>query len=115
MTKNKFVLYALNSFPLHPQLPPLHPRVRDLLQFITYGGGWGSEDLGVSCGFQGGRKGRDKLSLTQCKGGDRRNLTAGERGGFQNITEPGKGGGETDKFKLNFSDRLSSQVITNGL
>ena len=23
MTKNKFVLYALNSFPLHPQLPPL--------------------------------------------------------------------------------------------
>ena len=43
--------------------------------------GWGSEDLGVSCGFQGGRKGRDKLSLTECKGGDRRNLIAGERGG----------------------------------
>ena len=81
MTKNKFVLYALNSFPLHPQLPPPHPRVRNLLQFITYGGGWGSEDLGVSCGFQGGRKGRDKLSLTECKGGDRRNLTAGDGGG----------------------------------
>ena len=47
--------------------------------------------MGVSCGFQGGRKGRDKLSLTECKGGDRRNLTAGERGGFQNITEPGGG------------------------
>ena len=93
MTKNKFVLYALNSFPLHPQLPPPHPRVRDLLQFITYGGGWGSEDLGVSRGFQGGRKGRDKLSLTECKGGDRRDLTAGERGGggCQNITEPGGG------------------------
>ena len=94
MTKNKFVLYALSSFPLHPQLPPLHPRVRDLLQFITYGGGWGSEDLGVSRGFQGRRKGRDKLSLTEYKGGDRRNLTAGERGGCQNITEPRGGGGK---------------------
>ena len=72
--------------------------------------------MGVSCGFQGGRKGRDKLSLTECKGGDRRNLTAGETGGCQNITEPRGGGrGETGKFKLNFSDRLSSQVITNGL
>ena len=28
-------------------------------------------------------------------------------GGCQNITEP-RGGGETGKFKLNFSDRLSS-------
>ena len=90
MTKNKFVLYALDSFPLHPQLPP--PPSKGLLQFITYGGGWGSEDLGVSRGFQGGRKGRDKLSLTECKGGDRRDLTAGERGGVcQNITEPGGG------------------------
>lgn len=33
--------------------PPPHPQVRDLLLFITYGGGWGSEDLGVSRGFQG--------------------------------------------------------------
>ena len=32
-------------------------------------GGWGSEDLGVSRGFQGGREGRDKSSLTECKGG----------------------------------------------
>ena len=95
--------------------PPPHPRVRDLLQFITYGGGWGSEDLGVSCGFQGGRKGRDKLSLTECKGGDRRNLTAGERGGGLSEYYRAWGGGETGKFKLNFSDRLSSQVITNGL
>ena len=96
MTKNKFVLYVLNSFPLHPQLPPPpHPRVRDLLQFITYEGEWGSEDLGVSRGFQVGREGRDKLSLTECKGGDRRNLTAGEKGGgfCQNITEP-RGGGK---------------------
>ena len=70
--------------------PP--PPSKGLLQFITYGGGWGSEDLGVSRGFQGGRKGRDKLSLTECKGGDRRDLTAGERGGVcQNITEPGGG------------------------
>ena len=61
--------------------PPPHPRVRDLLQFITYEGEWGSEDLGVSRGFQVGREGRDKLSLTECKGGDRRNLTAGEKGG----------------------------------
>ena len=67
MTKNKFFPYALNSFPLHPQLPPPHPRARDLLLFITYGGGWGSEDLGVSRGFQGGREGRDKSSLTECK------------------------------------------------
>ena len=73
--------------------PPLHPRVRDLLQFITYGGGWGSEDLGVSRGFQGGRKGRDKLSLTECKGGDRRDLTAGERGGVVRILQSLGGGG----------------------
>ena len=71
--------------------------------------------MGVSRGFQGRRKGRDKLSLTEYKGGDRRNLTVGERGGgCQNITEP-RGGGETGNLKLNFSDRLSSQVITNGL
>ena len=73
--------------------PPPHPRVRDLLQFITYEGGWGSEDLGVSCGFQGGRKGRDKLSLTECKGGDRRDLTAGERGGVVRILQSLGGGG----------------------
>ena len=72
--------------------------------------------MGVSRGFQGRRKGRDKLSLTEYKGGDRRNLTVGERGGgCQNITEPRGGGGETGNLKLNFSDRLSSQVITNGL
>ena len=71
--------------------------------------------MGVSRGFQGRRKGRDKLSLTEYKGGDRRNLTVGERGGgCQNITEP-RGGGGTGNLKLNFSDRLSSQVITNGL
>ena len=34
---------------------PPHPQVRDLLLFITYGGG--SEDLGVSRGFQGGGRG----------------------------------------------------------
>ena len=54
MTKIKFVLYALNSFPLHPQLPPPHPRARELLLFITYGGGWGLEDLGVHVVFKGG-------------------------------------------------------------
>ena len=94
MTKNKFVLYVLNSFPLHPQLPPPHPRVRDLLQFITYEGEWGSEDLGVSRGFQVGREGRDKLSLTECKGGDRRNFTAGERGGVVRILQSLGGGGK---------------------
>ena len=57
MTKNKFFPYALNSSPLHPQL------------FITYGGEWRSEDLGVSRGFQGGREGWNKSSLTECKGG----------------------------------------------
>ena len=45
---------------------PPHPQVRDLLLFITYGGG--SEDLGVSRGFQGGER-RDTSSLTECKGG----------------------------------------------
>ena len=50
---------------LNSPLP--HPQVRDLLLFITYGGG--SEDLGVSHGFQGGRERRDKSSLTECKGG----------------------------------------------
>ena len=53
MTKNKF--------PLCPQLlppaPSTPPRARELLLFITYGGGWGSEDLRVSRGFQGGREG----------------------------------------------------------
>ena len=52
-----------------------------------------SEDLGVSCGFQGGRKGRDKLSLTECKGGDHRNLTAGEWGGVVRILQSLGGGG----------------------
>ena len=80
-------------FPCILNSPPPHPRVRDLLQFITYGGGWGSEDLGVSCGFQGGRKGRDKLSLTECKGGDRRNLTAGEREGLSEYYRASQGGG----------------------
>ena len=51
MTKNKFVLYALNSYPLQPQLPPPHPRARNLLLLISYGGGLESEDLGVSRGF----------------------------------------------------------------
>ena len=72
--------------------PPPAPPSKGLLQFITYGGGWGSEDLGVSRSFQGGSEGRDKLSLTECKGGDHWNLTAGERGGSQNITEPWGGG-----------------------
>ena len=96
MTKNKFVPYVLNSFPLHPQFPPPphpHPRVRDLLQFITYEGEWGSEDLGVSRGFQVGREGRDKLSLTECKGGDHRNFTAGERGGGLSEYYRASGGG----------------------
>ena len=65
--------------------------------------------------FKGGGKGRDKLSLTECKGGDRRNLTAGEREGGLSEYYRASGGGGTGKFKLNFSDRLSSQVITNGL
>ena len=74
---------------------PPHPRVRDLLQFITHGGGWGWEDLGVSRGFQGGRKGRDKLLLTECKEGDRRNLTAGDGGGgvVRILQSLGGGGG----------------------
>ena len=73
--------------------------------------------MGVSRGFQGRRKGRDKLSLTEYKGGDRRNLTVGERGGgvVRILQSLGGGGGETGNLKLNFSDRLSSQVITNGL
>ena len=72
--------------------------------------------MGVSRGFQGRRKGRDKLSLTEYKGGDRRNLTVGERGGgLSEYYRASGGGGETGNLKLNFSDRLSSQVITNGL
>ena len=73
--------------------------------------------MGVSRGFQVGREGRDKLSLTECKGGDRRNLTAGEKEGgvLSEYYRASGGGGETGKFKLNFSDRPSSQVIKNGL
>ena len=56
MTKNKFFLYALNSFPLHPQLPP-PPEQRDLILFITYEGGWGSEDLGYHVVSKGGGSG----------------------------------------------------------
>ena len=70
--------------------------------------------MGVSRGFQGRRKGRDKLSLTEYKGGDRRNLTVGERGGGLSEYYRASGGGGTGNLKLNFSDRLS-QVITNGL
>ena len=58
-----------------------------------------SEDLGVSCGFQGGRKGRDKLSLTECKGGDHRNLTAGEWGGVVRILQS-LGGGKQVNLNL---------------
>ena len=59
--------------------PPPHPQVRDLLLFITYGGG--SEDLGVSRGFQGGGRGGIRRRWQSVKGSDRRNLTASKKGG----------------------------------
>ena len=89
--------------------PPPHPQVRDLLLFITYGGG--SEDLGVSRGFQGGGRGGIRRRWQSVKGGDRRNLTASKKGGGVKILQSLGGGGagrETGKFKLNFSDPLPS-------
>ena len=72
-------------------------------------GGGGRRIWGYHVVLGGGRGGisRRWQSVNE---GDRRNLTASKRwrgGGCQNTTEPG-GGGETDKFKLNFSDPLPS-------
>ena len=88
---------------------PPHPRARDLLLFITYGGWWGSEYLGVSRGFKGGGRGEISRRWQSVKEGDRRSLTANKMGGGAvRILQSLGGGGETGKFNLNFSDLLPS-------
>ena len=91
MTKNKFFPYALNSSPLHPQLPP--DQGTCYYSSPTEGGGsrriWGYHVV-----FKGGGRSGISRRWQSVKEGDRRNLTASKRGGgCQNTTEP-RGGGE---------------------
>ena len=68
MTKNKFVLHALNSFPLHSQPPPPSPpskgpaTIHHLRRGVRVGG------FGGITWILRGRERRDKSSLTECKG-----------------------------------------------
>ena len=72
--------------------PP--PEQRDLILFITYEGGWGSEDLGYHVVSKGGGSGGISRRWQSVKEGDHKNLTASKRGGGLSEYYRAWGGGD---------------------